>query len=300
MAYLSPIPRRRDRKGTGTARILALLGRTYLAYKVSKEKQKAAADKAAMETEALNYKRGREAAQDARAQQSLEIQQKNYERGVAKDEYQKERDAISDLYRQADLADKQGDNARADEYLRLAKQRESRMKAADERSAAKGSGGGSGENATDRLRSEWIDNFNSNYGMLPAGLDTRIKTLVQGKTAGEAGDALSRAFFGGEGDAEGNTKFYQPIPKNVLADPDVLDAMFNRLSRMKNEYGIVGDVAKDKNAFVEAFKKLFIWGYKGEDQQQPDTYFEPQPSQTEGDLNSGDYASKILDELVPE
>lgn len=295
MAYLSPIPKRRDRKGTGTARVLALLGRTYLAYRVAKEANKKESEKKAAEEEAKRYKRGREAAQDLRAEQSLEIQQKNYERGVSKDEYQRERDAISDLYKQADLADKQGDNARADEYLKLAKQREARMRAADERSAAKGSGGGSGENATDRLRSEWIDNFNSNYGMLPAGLDTRIKTLVQGKTAGEAGDALSRAFFGGEGDAEGNTKFYQPIPKNVLADPDVLNAMFDRLARMKNEYGIVGDVAKSKSAFFEAFKLLpeaAMLTFGKHPDEQPHTYFEDQPSETEGSFNE-DFNSYI-------
>lgn len=131
MAYLSPIPRRHTRKGAGTARMLALLGRTALAgLQVRRAKTEARA-KAEQEAAEAAYKRGREGEADRRAEEGLSIRKAEFARGLGKDAYQKERDAIDDLNQRAIQADRDGDNARADEYLRLAKDRESRLRAAD-------------------------------------------------------------------------------------------------------------------------------------------------------------------------
>lgn len=290
MAYLSPIPRKRDGKGAGIARILALTGRVYLARKQRKAQEKAAAEKAAMETEALNYKRGREAAQDARAQQSLEIQQKNYERGVAKDEYQKERDAISDLYKQADLADKQGDNARADEYLRLAQQRESRMKAADARDAAKDAAGGGGAGTqSERDRKKWIDAFSGNYGNLPAGLDVRIKQRLEGLEAYDVPEALAKMFSGKEGE-DVNDTFRHPIPNSVLASPDVQSAMWDYVARNRDMFGIKGNPEPEKKRWFQFWKK------GGEAKEDPFAGYETEPTPTTGDGTYEDEIDALLGE----
>lgn len=245
MAYLSPIPRKRDGKGAGVARILALTGRVYLARKERKRAEAAAAQKEQMAAEELAYERGQDARKEQRDEERLAIARSGEARAISKDEYQKERDAIADLYRDADLADKKGDNARADEYLRLAKERESRLKAADARSAAKDAAGGTGTKE-ERDRQKWIDYTSGNYGSLPAGLDGRIKQRLSGLEAYEVPEALANMFSGEQG-TDPNDTFRHPIPNSVLADPDFQSALWNYISRNRDMFGIKGNLPEKKH-----------------------------------------------------
>jgi hypothetical protein len=153
--------------------MLALLGRTALAgLQVRRAKTEARA-KAEQEAAEAAYKRGREGEADRRAEEGLSIRKAEFARGLGKDAYQKERDAIDDLNQRAIQADRDGDNARADEYLRLAKDRESRLRAAD---AAGGSAGSKTQKEADIARLEQL--FVTNH-VAPEQLPGRLPRILK-------------------------------------------------------------------------------------------------------------------------
>lgn len=290
MAYLSPIPRRRDRKGAGTARILALLGRTVEAEIVRRRMVKAEQAKAALKAEETAYERAQDARKEARDEERLDIARAGESRASEEYQYevsrrpQEEMDEESTrLWEEEKRAQQRGDWKAVAELRRQRMALNDQALAKGRAEAARGYKPASSEDGPPTDREKWIDAFSGNYGNLPAGLDVRIKQRLEGLEAYDVPEALAKMFSGKEGE-DVNDTFRHPIPNSVLADPDVQSAMWDYVARNRDLFGIKGNPEPEKKRWFQFWKK------GGEAKEDPFAGYEAEPTPTTG---GGTYEDEI-------